>query len=106
MNKKYIATVIVILMAVVIVSGCTTPEPPGDNPPDEIKPSDNLSNGNDTGLPSPEFVYCEKDQSGIYQSVETPLGSKGYCSIPDGRTCEALPFFNSNGEECIPYEEA
>ena len=45
MNKKYIPMIVVILMAVVIVSGCTNPEPPGDNPPDEIKPSDNLSNG-------------------------------------------------------------
>ena len=106
MKKKYMAMVIMILMTVVAVSGCTSPEPPGDLPQDEIRPLDNINNRSNTEFPSPEFVYCEKDQSGIYQSVETPLGTKGYCSIPDGRTCEALAFFNSNGEECIPYEGA
>jgi len=57
-----------------------------------------------TELPNPAAVYCEKN-GGVFQPVETPHGTTGYCSLPDGRVCEEWAFFNSNGTECIPLEQ-
>ncbi|NIO19900.1 MAG: DUF333 domain-containing protein [Candidatus Aenigmarchaeota archaeon] len=57
------------------------------------------------GLPNPAAVYCERDKGGVFQGVETPKGTIGYCSLPDGRVCEEWAFFNSNGTTCNPPEE-
>ncbi|NIP40228.1 MAG: DUF333 domain-containing protein [Candidatus Aenigmarchaeota archaeon] len=57
-----------------------------------------------TELPNPAAVYCERDKGGVFQAVETPEGTAGYCSLPDGRVCEEWAFFRSNGTECNPPE--
>jgi putative hemolysin len=55
-------------------------------------------------LPNPAAVYCERDKGGVFQAVETPEGTVGYCSLPDGSVCEEWAFFNSNGTDCVPPE--
>jgi|GEM_PF-3017337 len=51
------------------------------------------------GLPNPAAVYCEQN-GGVFQGIETPEGTAGYCSLPDGRVCEEWAFYRSNGTEC------
>jgi len=55
------------------------------------------------GLPNPASVYCEQ-KGGVFQGIETPNGTIGYCSLPGGRVCEEWAFYRSNGTECNPPE--
>ena len=54
-------------------------------------------------LPNPAAVYCERDKGGVYQ-IEQIAEGKSYCSLPDGRTCEAWEFFRTNATDCVPPE--
>ncbi len=102
-NAKLFGIFVVLLMLTIGVSGCINQEPTDVQDEMTENPEDGV-NGKTTQLPNPAAVYCERDKGGVHQSVETELGSTGYCSLPDGRTCEAWPFYNSSGVDCIPYE--
>jgi putative hemolysin len=105
-NTKFFWVIVILLMITIGISGCTSQKSVGGQ--DEINDGSGNGGGNGgtTQLPNPAAVYCERDRGGVHQSVDTDIGSKGYCSLPDGRVCEAWPFFNSTGETCIPYEGA
>lgn len=60
-----------MLLGVLILSGCSSPEPYAPQPPKAV------------GMPNPAAVYC-LEQGGKLMRVKTDTGERADCLLPSG----------------------